>query len=195
MQGGHKCVACAGIEKQDGYYHSEEWRHCTDCKQCEECRLNLHKESLPHPSKPHQKGKLTRYCTIRYNEETGKNTVWMKINSLTGMSFYLDADDKTKAVICDHLDKYGVLIKSGVPLPPNYWRRMKYLRRDAPPVLRTSKRPAGHKQETITCPIMKCQDRTCSCQCQCPICKGDRDYCKCCITCQSMEEKCTCQDP
>lgn len=187
---GHKCDTCANLEKQGGCYNNQEWRHCTVCKKCEECRLNLHKESLSHPTDSTERGKITQYCTLCLNNEG--NTVEMKVNSTTGKSHYSSADDLTKAVICDYLDKYGVLVESGVPLPPGYQRRMKYVRRDALPVQRTSKRPAGHKQETISCPVRMCEDRTGNCKCQCRICRGFSDSCTCCKTCQSREEKCTC---
>jgi hypothetical protein len=202
-KGGHKCSSCKELEHAGNYYNNPSWRECVDCMKCIDCTLNIHKHSLLQPTNtlptnppPHPtRGKITQYCTCRLINLDDGTTAWvvyMKLNSYTGKTNYSTADDLTKAVICDHLDRFGLLKKSNVLPPPNYSRRMKYVRRDAPPVPRTSKRPAGHKQEYITCPIKMCDDRTGRCRCLCHICHGYSKECKCCKVCCNKEDECMC---
>jgi hypothetical protein len=194
---GHRCDSCAQIEKDPPYVLNKHWRECAECKRCTECALNLHKESIPHPTDQHKKGKLTHYCTIRSSiEYNGKvdRSVSMTIDPYKGTSYYLCASEMTKAVICDHLDKYGLLNKSEVPLPSGYIRRMKYVKRDAPPIPRTSNRPAGHKQEHITCFLKMCEDRRGNCECLCRICMRYSKECGCCKKCGKKKRYCDCNE-
>jgi hypothetical protein len=201
-KGGGKCPLCTSIDAQclkggQCPWHITSYKCCNTCSRCTECVLNLHKSNgLPHSKTPIKSDKLTRYVTIRLTTKSSRKrqTVinFELLKNSQGITLYNLANDLTKAVICDHLDKYGLLDKSKVNPPPNYSRRMKYVRRDAPPVLRTSNRPAGHKQEYITCPIKMCEDRTRMCRCQCLICFGVAKDCKCCKVCCNIEDKCTC---
>lgn len=194
---GFKCATCTDLEKKWGYYANPEWSECTECRRCMECTLNLHKKHLPHPTDSSKPGKPTKYYYItRVVNRDGSitKTVVLKKDPVTGKVYYYRAYVLTRSVICDILDKCGLLTTSTVMPPPGYLRRPKYIRRDTPPVPRTSKRPAGHKQETITCPINRCQDRTGMCNCLCYTCMGYSKECECCKRCKCKEGECVCKE-
>lgn len=200
-KGGGKCPECTSIdarcrERRENPWRITSYKCCNTCIRCTECVLNLHKSNgLLHSETPNGSVKLTEYVKIQLTAKSPQKhqivTNFELLKNVENITLYSRANDLTKAVICDHLDKYGLLDKSKVVQPPNYSRRKKYVRRDNT-VKRTSNRPPGHKQEYITCPLRLCDDRTGRCTCQCDICKGHVKECTCCKSCNNRKEECTC---
>ena len=153
----------------------------------------MHMHKLPHPCIPYLKGGIRNYCHVTVNKGiygTYKSVTMCK-TPFSNNTHYANADPLTRAVICDHLDEFGLLFQSGVEQPQGYQRKLKCVKRDTP-VPRTSDRLPGHKQEQGTCPVKECQDRTGMCECMCHTCFGFAKECGCCKTCFNKEGECVC---
>lgn len=198
-KGGYMCDKCSiinqeYIKKCTNPYSNESFQTCKDCRPCTECALNIEKSNGLSQN-------ISEICCVKLIPKIkDKQTVisCTMLKNEKGELLYNLADDITKAIICDHLDKFGQLFNDGrfrVIPPSDYKRRAKYVRRDAP-VQRTSQHPAGRKQECITCPIRRCEDRTGMCKCMCQTCFGVAKDCKCCKVCckkcGNKEGECIC---
>jgi hypothetical protein len=196
-KGGGKCDACREIEgrcSQGSPWWNTDYKCCKNegCRRCIACEINLHMHKILTPSGK-TGGCITDYCKVSISNTLSGTIkkVYMHRDPDSRATYYDNALPLTKAVICDYLDRYGLLFESQVTQPSGYVRMLRYKARDTP-VQRVGKHSPGHKQEVITCPIKMCDDRTGRCNCQCDICKGYIKECKCCKVCCNKEDECTC---
>jgi hypothetical protein len=115
------------------------------------------------------------------------------VESSVGITRYSTVDPLIQVIICDYLDKHGMLFDSKVTPPKDYSRHAKYVRRDTP-VPRTSTRIPGHKLQIGTCPKKACANRNGTCDCLCHICLGYSKECGCCKKCGKKEGECACNE-
>ena len=188
-KGGGMCEDCKRICSDNPVPRTiREFNRCQKCTPCDACRLSIHKATM-HV-------RIGCYCIVKtithVNGKVKSKSVKM-VESSGGITCYSTVDSLIQVIICDYLDKHGMLFESKVTPPENYYRHAKYVRRDTP-VPRTSTRIPGHKKEIGMCPKNACADRNGMCDCLCHICLGYSKECGCCKKCGNKKGECACNE-